>query len=49
MAPHGPAAEPDKVVETIIKVDESLCIGCGSCIRPCPGGPINKDDLQHGG
>lgn len=29
-------------LDTIIKVDENLCIGCGSCIRACPGALITK-------
>lgn len=30
-------------LDTIIKVDESLCIGCGACIRTCPGALITKE------
>ena len=33
------------VLDTMIQVDENLCIGCGSCIRACPGSLITKEEF----
>lgn len=32
-------------LDTMIKVDETLCIQCGACVRACPGGLITKKDF----
>ena len=32
-------------MDTMIRVDETLCITCGSCIRACPGGLITKEQF----
>ena len=32
-------------MDTIIKVEENLCITCGNCIRTCPAGLITKKEF----
>jgi ferredoxin len=42
----------DYRLDTMIKVDEALCINCGACIRTCPCGLITKEQypvpIEHG-